>query len=302
MKKILIIGASSKIGEAITKVLLRETEYELVLISSKSEKIVVQKKVETYPFTILNPKEIKSIAYKIKPDYIINCAGVSDVDYSEKNRNIVWDVNVTGVENLLSICRVIEARLITFSSDFIFDGLKGPYTEEAAPNPQNFFGKSKHAAENAVRAGLDNYAIIRTSWVYGISSYGNFDFLSNIVNKEISEKIKFLSDNFYCSPTFTEDIARGVMKIVESNKTGIYNIAGADWLDKTEIWKTIQKVFPSDNFKLDFDLSKIKPTKKFGLVNLKTSMNLGFKTATFENGLIAMRTILNDIEFSKRRI
>src|SRR5690606_30105480 len=118
------------------------------------------------------------------------------------------------------------ARLIQVSTDFVFDGANGPYREDARPHPISFYGKSKLAAENAVRgAGLDQWAIARTVLVYGA---GNELSRSNIalwVIDKLSkgEPIHVVTDQWR-TPTYAPDLAAGLERLVRFNKGGIYHL------------------------------------------------------------------------------
>jgi dTDP-4-dehydrorhamnose reductase len=125
-------------------------------------------------------KRVKEICNKERPYYIINCSSVNDILYSEKNRKICSDVNTMSYDNILSICRVIDSNLIMPSCDFIFNGKYGPYSEDKHPDPVNYIGKTKHAAENNCRAGTINLSIVRISMLYGMATYRNILVLSMV--------------------------------------------------------------------------------------------------------------------------
>jgi dTDP-4-dehydrorhamnose reductase len=106
-----------------------------------------------------------------RPDVIINAAAATNVDGCETDRAEAWRDNVDLVETIVEVCRKIDARLVQVSTDYVFDGEAGPYVESDRPNPINYYGKTKLAAENVcLRSGID-VAIVRTMWLYGAGSF-----------------------------------------------------------------------------------------------------------------------------------
>jgi dTDP-4-dehydrorhamnose reductase len=248
---------------------------------------------------ILDIKELKKVCYEEKPDVIIHTAALTNVDQCEKDRKLAWELNVTSVENLLSISRVLDCHFIFFSTDYIFDGMKGPYSEEDRPNPISFYGKTKHASENACIVGHNKSTVIRTNVVYGYSSFGKSDFISWLISRLESGSELNIVDGQYCNPTFTDDIARAVIKIIDKKRYGIYNVAGADWLSRYDIALKVAKVFGFDTCKIKSiqpgELKQAaKRPNKGGLVTLKAETDLGIKFTNMENGLLAYRHQLNE--------
>jgi len=292
--KILILGSSSKLGEALALTISSETDYPLVLLSSIIGFKMDIPSATYHKCNILDFKRVKDICYKEKPNYIINCASVNDILYSEKNRKICSDVNTMCYDNLLSICRVIESNLIMPSCDFIFNGKYGPYSEDKHPDPINYIGKSKHAAENNCRAGILNLSIIRTSLLYGTQSYHNYGFINDIIEKLRKGKKVYLPDKFEFTPTFADDAARAILKIIERNRTGIYHASSKEMLSLSQIATKIADILDFDKnliIKINpekYNLSKFMP-EKAGLVSLKSETDLSIRFSTLEEGLSVMK-------------
>ena len=164
------------------------------------------------------------ICKKIKPNLIINTAAYTDTESAEINKIIVKKANITGVKNLVKIAKLLNIKLIHFSSDYIFDGKKKiPYKEIDNPNPLNYYGKSKLASEVIIRNSyLKKSMIIRTSLLY---SQFNNNLLKNILyNLKINKDLKFVND-IICSPTSAKSLAKFLNHIVITNSfhSGIYN-------------------------------------------------------------------------------
>lgn len=290
MRKILIVGASSKIAEAIVRNFQYEDSIELSLISLNAGNLRYDKSIRRESVNYLHKKLIKDVCYSIAPDVIINCAALTDVDACEGDKNTASLINEKLVENLARISSVIESKLITFSTDYVFNGQFGPYTEEAQPDPINYYGKSKHAGENACATNADNYAIIRTNVIYGLSLHGKKNFIDWLVGKfEAGEPFSVVKGQ-WCNPTLSDDIAVVVGKIIDKNRIGIYHAAGSDWVNRYEIALAVAKTYDYDTELVQaVDSSslkqKAKRPEKAGLVTLKAETDLNMKFSSLASGL-----------------
>jgi len=175
----------------------------------------------------------KTIEYlkKIAPDVVIHIAAYTDVDGCEINPETATEINATGTKNIVSACLQINAKIIYFSTDYIFDGTKGsPYLESDQPNPKTVYGKSKLEGEKRIVELTDNYAILRIAWLYG--AYGK-NFLKTILKigaEQISNKKKGKSigpiqivDDQVGNPTWTIDIVKQTETIINNDLKGIFH-------------------------------------------------------------------------------
>ncbi len=302
--KLLILGASSKTGEAIYKLLRAEGGYEFLVLSSQANQFNRYDNTKYYEISALERQDIRKICLDERPNIIINTAAMNAVDECEKKKKLTWDLNVHAVENLARISTIIEAHFITFSTDYIFDGRNGPYTEEGKPNPLSYYGKSKHAGENAALAGCDTTSIIRTNVVYGYSSFDKGDFIRWIVDKLSKKEQLNIIEGQYCNPTFTDDLARTVFKLINKKRYGVYNAAGADYMNRYEIAQKTASVFGFNNGLIKpMDPQELKQKAKRpengGLVTLKAETDLGIKFSSLDNGLQALKQQLNQSQGKK---
>lgn len=293
--KIFITGATGKVGEAITKFLSKETDWDLVLQTTSGETIkIYSNKTKVAKFNLTDKKLLREILLQEKPDVIINTAAMTNVDLCETEKKEASEINTKVVETLVKVANKLNAKLITFSTDYIFNGEKGPYTEYDIPDPISYYGKTKLAADNFVIGNIVNYAIIRTNVVYGFSSYDKNDFIRWVLESLLAKKELKIINGQYCNPTFSEDIAYGVFKIIEKNLRGIYNIAGKDYLNRYEIACTI-----ADTLNLNKNLitevphetlvQKAKRPLKGGLVTLKAESEFGFTFSTLSAGILSLK-------------
>ncbi len=296
---ILITGATSKTAEAITRILYAETDWTIYLLSSHFTFKQTSHRIKSYTVNYLNLVELKKIIYELKPDVIINCAALTNVDECETNRKLCMDLNATLVENLASISRVIDCHLITISTDFIFNGKKGPYVEDAIPEPLNYYGKCKHIAENSCRVGLTKYTIIRTSVVFGVSSHNKGNFISTLLEKFNAEKEFKIITGQWGTPTITDDIAQCILKVLLYKKYGIYNAAGTTFLNRYELAVKVAKCFGFDSslvipiYPSEINQRAIRP-EKAGLVTLKAKTDLKCEYADIDSALFSYRLQLNE--------
>ena len=278
--KILVTGANGLLGQAVTEVFKRESDIELCL-TSVEEKSYTGFDAEYRQLDICIKDNVKAIVADYKPDVILNCAAFTDVDKCETEREACWKLNVDAVKNLIIAARPHGIKLVHISTDYIFDGKAGPYSEDSTPNPISFYGKSKHAAENAIVASGITHAIARTMVLFGVGKNVKPNFAIWLVNKlAAKEKINIVDDQIGNS-TIVDNLAYGLLKVIENEKTGIWNIAGKDIESRYDFTVKLCDVF-------DFDKSLITKIKtaslnqpaprplNSGLVTLKAETELRF--------------------------
>ena len=272
--------------------LLEETDAELHLLSS-NEIIAEHERVTTTRIDITDRAVLKEAMMTHMPDAIINTAAMTNVDACEKNRKLAHSLNVTLVEYLTRIARQADAHLVHLSTDYVFNGDGGPYAETDLPSPVNYYGKSKLAGENGLlSAGID-FSVIRTNVVYG-PSHGRLDFVRWVIEAlDDKREISVVTDQF-SNPTYVDDLAESIIKIVERRKTGMYHVAGADYVSRYEFAKRI-----AEFFMVDQDLIKPVTTEELaqpakrplngGLITLKAESELQMRFRGVDSGLVSIR-------------
>lgn len=294
--RILVTGANGMLGQRTIDFFSNLGGFELLTTSIENEPIV--RGVEYFQCDITNRDKIKKTIYDFCPDFIINTAAYTNVDASETEREAAWRINVKGVEYLAEVARAIDAHIIHISSDYIFDGKNGPYSENAVPNPLGYYGRTKLASENALRISGSIFTILRTNVLYGMNMAGRPDFVRWVINSlKNKDKIRIVTDQIN-NPTFIDDLVQAISKIVEFGKTGIYNIGGKEFLSRYDFTLMIVDFFNLDN-------SLVKPivTKelkqiarrplKSGLITLKAETELGYKPHSITEALQEIKKKLN---------
>jgi len=174
---------------------------------------------------ILDPASLRAHRDQHRPDIIVNCSAYTNVDSCETEKETAMKINAEGVKNLAQCAEEGSIPLIHFSTDYVFDGShETPYEESAEPNPNTVYGQSKLAGENNVRTYCSNYYIIRIAWLYGMYG-GNFVKTMTRVGLQAARKqtpVKVVDDQ-RGSPTWTVDICKQVLALVNTGAYGIYH-------------------------------------------------------------------------------
>jgi len=155
-----------------------------------------------------------------RPAIVINAAAYTDVDGCEDNRVYAFAVNGNGPGYIAHSCDEVDAILVHFSTDYIFDGTKTEYREDDCPNPINIYGESKLLGEVSIAKNMENYRIIRTSWLYG--SHGK-NFVDTILTLSRQMPVVRIVNDQVGKPTYTVDLANKVPEIISCDP-GMYHI------------------------------------------------------------------------------
>lgn len=242
-KKILITGAFGQLGEAVVWEL--QPHFELMATGDHlPEKYLHLCEVDSIDVT--DRKQCNQIINSFQPNVILHLASFTNVDGSETNKELAWNVNVKGTENLIISAKGRNLKFIYISSDYIFDGENGPYHEDSPPSPINYYGRSKLGGENVVRGGTVPWIIFRTNVLYGVASHTKASFVNWVVESLKARKsIRVVSDQ-WGNPTWTGGLAEAIKMAVILDIKGIFNYGGAEFLTRYEFAQKIAKVYDLD--------------------------------------------------------
>ncbi|MCE7855842.1 MAG: SDR family oxidoreductase, partial [Ignavibacteria bacterium CHB3] len=242
--RILITGSNGMLGQRAVQFYLKNENVEL-LATSVEEKSLIEN-VDYISCDIKDRNSIKKIILDYCPDFIIHTAAFTNVDLSEKLREDAWKINVKGVEYISEAARAIDTHIIHISTDYIFDGKDGPYSENAIPNPLGYYGRTKLASENALRISNTYFTILRTNVLYGIALNSRPDFVRWVVSSlDENRNIRIVNDQIN-NPTFIDDLVQAINKIIEFKKTGIFNVGGIEFLSRYDFTLRIADYFNLD--------------------------------------------------------
>ncbi|MBI4667111.1 MAG: SDR family oxidoreductase [Nitrospinae bacterium] len=228
--RVAVIGAGGNIGWSVARG-----------IAGRCEVIPVFH--DYIPAGVANPQRlditdayaVEKLVTRIDPDWVVNMAACADADLCEKEPQTAHLLNVTAAMNVAAACHKAGARLIHYSTDLVFDGRKGNYTEEDSPNPLNVYAKTKLDGERAaMEANPGKTAILRTAIVFGKGSGKRPGFFETAVGKlAAGAEMKVFSDQ-YRSFLYVEDSASAVSAIMDHGLSGVFHAAGDERLSRHE--------------------------------------------------------------------
>ena len=282
MITLLITGAYGQLGDACVKFLKNNYNITLSGVSPSDGGVHLD---------IRSKSSIKKVLSDIDPDVILNLAALTDVDGCELDPQQAKDINFSGVKNL---CRDFSGHFIQISTDYVFDGKSGPYSEEDEPNPKSVYGKTKLFADNWL---LDNYSkstIIRTNILYSYTKRTKASFLKWVVDSlNDNQNIKVVNDQWN-NPTWTESLSSVISKIIDNQAFDLYHYGDRDILNRFDFSILISKVFNLDSSLImpisSDELNQIAPRpRKSGLITKKIESELGIIPKSVETCLNEIR-------------
>lgn len=298
--RILITGANGLLGQALVSRMSRFPEYDILATARDDEPRFLDSSCGYTYLDITEHDNVKATFQDFAPNVVINCAAMTQVDRCEEERSACWAVNAQAVKHLAKCCSDHGARLIQLSTDFVFNGQNGPYREDDRPDPVNYYGRTKLAAENAARSmGFSKWAIVRTVLVYGTGhrlSRSNFA-LWVIEKLQNEEPIHVVTDQIR-TPTYANDLAVGIERLVHHEKTGIFHLSGRELLSVYEFAETIADVYGLDDSLIhpvesDFFEDAAPRPPETGFIILKAETELGYSPRSLRKALRHLGTRLD---------
>ena len=280
-QKTLIIGGSGLVG----RVLIRRIKDITKVYATYNINEINLDGAKFYQMDVRDENQVNELVKEIQPEIVINAAAKRNTQYCEKNPDDAYKVNVDGTKNIVKACKNINAKMVFFSSDQVFDGTKGRYREEDELNPLNTYGKQKVMAEKIIRDNLDNWLIIRASHIYAWSP-GSDNFVTWVIeNLKSGREIQISYDQFV-TPIHVENFVDILIKLLENDKKGIYHVGEGECLSKYEFVKRVKETFRSDE-------AIIKPI---------SSEALNQNTVRPKDNCLDLSKIKNELDFSKYSI
>lgn len=241
--RILITGGSSLPGYRAILALIKRgfnviatyLTHEIPIDNSFLEKVNVD--VRDY-------NALSSLFKRYRPDVVIHMAAYGDVDGCERNPSLAWEVNVKGTVNIVKLAGNYSDFILYLSTDYVFDGDRGNYSEFDAPYPVNYYGLTKLCGEVSVLSSNIDSAIVRASSIYGFGP-GRKNFAKFLIERLSSnEVVRALTDQF-TSPTQASLLADAISEIVENRFTGIFHIVG-ERLSRYDFALKVAEIFGFD--------------------------------------------------------
>jgi len=280
--RIVVTGVNGQLGYDVVRELNKRKDSEIFGIDINE-------------LDLTNQNAVKAYMSNIKPDVIIHCAAYTAVDNAENNSDLCYDVNVNGTKYLVGSAKDLNAKFLYISTDYVFSGDKeGEYLTDDSPSPNSVYGKTKYLGE-VETLKYEKHFIIRISWVFG-SNGNNFIKTMLRLGKE-KEVLNIVSDQIG-SPTYTYDLSKLIVDMVETDKYGIYqatNEGVCSWFEFA------QKIFEYSN--IDVKLNQIS-TDRYPTIAKRPKNSTMSKKNLVDNGFEllppwqdALKRYLKEIEF-----
>lgn len=270
--KYLILGAGGQLGKEFVNYLQKNDMDFLAPAENESD--------------ITNPEMMQQLVQQYQPDFVINCAAYNAVDKAEEDNNTAFLVNATAPGTLAEIATKKGAKLIHFSSDYVFDGSKNDlYQEHDDCKPLNVYGKSKREGEHQVLAKGD-HLIFRLSWVIGP---GEQNFIFKLNQWAQKNPVLRITGDEVSVPTFTFDIVRLTIASLEENLSGIYHLTNSDYASRYELARQYLKFAGKKNVVIPVSISHFPtPAKRplfSAMSNHKLQQRLKVEIPTWQQSL-----------------
>lgn len=300
-KRLLITGSNGLLGQKLVELLRKQANVDLIATARGVNRLPVTDGYTYASLDITDQEEVNAVFDQFKPEIVIHTAAMTNVDTCETDQEGCDLLNVDAVAFIIQACEKHNSYLCHLSTDFIFDGVAGPYTEEGIANPISYYGESKLKAEQLLLASSIRWSIARTVLVYGIVPDMSRSNIVLWVKKSLEEgkTIQVVTDQFR-TPTLAEDLAIGCWLLAKDEVEGIFNISGSDFLTPYEM-----AVMTADYYGLDKSLLQKADSSTFqqtakrpartGFVLDKAKKVLGYAPRTFQEGIALMAQQVADL-------
>lgn len=235
MDKLLVTGASGLLGSKIVG--LAREDYEVIPLHNTNSLHPNSLKLD-----ITNQNQVFNLFNKLKPDAAIHTASETNVDKCETEKKLAWEVNVDGTRNIAEACQKSGTKLLYISTDYVFNGKKGNYNEEDEPNPINYYGVTKLEGENQVIQHCKNYAILRTSVLYGWHPWKQ-NFATWVISELRQNKEITVVEDHYNTPTLADNLAEMAIEAIPKDLQGVYHACGSERIGRYEFARQIARAF-----------------------------------------------------------
>ncbi|MCE0561127.1 dTDP-4-dehydrorhamnose reductase [Limosilactobacillus fermentum] len=282
MTEILITGATGQLGSELRNLL--------------DERNVAYDAFDSHGLDITDEETVMKKVEELQPKVIYHCAAYTAVDNAEDQYKAAnWQVNETGTQNIAQAAKKVGALLVYVSTDYVFDGTNpGEYKEDDPTNPKNEYGKAKLAGEEIVKQTLDNYYIVRTSWVFG--KYGrNFVYTMLRLAKD-HDRLTVVNDQFG-RPTWTRTLAEFVTYLVDNKSPyETYQLSNDDSCSWYEFAK---EILADKDVEVAPVTSKEYPQKAYrprhSIMSLEKAKATGYEIPTWQE---ALKEFMSDMDES----
>lgn len=184
---------------------------------------------------VTDARQVETLMERIRPDWVVHAAALTDVDRCEVERELARRVNVAGTENVVRACERRGIGLVSLSTDYVFDGVAGPYAETDPTNPLSYYGLTKREGEKYVLAMKCPAGVVRTIVLFGYAPSVRENFVTWLVRSLRQGKpVRVVTDQ-WGTPTLADDLADFLIDFCRKNLSGLFHFAGADLLSRYDM-------------------------------------------------------------------
>jgi dTDP-4-dehydrorhamnose reductase len=239
--RIFVTGASGLLGSSVVKKAAAENE----VAATYFNRPITFNEVECLQLDLTDQEQYGRIA-AFDPDVFVHCAAMTDVDQCERQPEKAHRYNVEMTKQLVDLAETLDARFVHLSTDAVFDGKQGRYSETDEPNPVNVYGQTKLAAERAVQQAQADSVVVRTN-IYGWNATKGQSLAEWMLEKlRTGSKLPAFNDAYF-SPIYTGDLALCLLELAFADVGGVIHLAGRERCSKLEFANTLSDVFGLDD-------------------------------------------------------
>jgi dTDP-4-dehydrorhamnose reductase len=241
--RVLVTGSSGLLGSKLLAAMA--TRPNLVSLAA-SRQAPAEPASQYFPLDITDPAAVERVLIAARPDVVIHTAAMTDVDGCEREAARAWAVNVDGTAHVVAACNRVGARLVHLSTEYVFDGTAGPYTETDPPNPLSVYGRSKLASEEAVAVCRQPWAVARTTVLFGYAPSTRRHFVLWLLDRlAAGEPVRIVADQIG-SPTLADNLAEMVLTLATAGAQGVYHTVGTTRLGRHAFAQRVASHFGFD--------------------------------------------------------
>ena len=291
--KVFVTGANVLLGQHLIRQLVDEGKFVIHATGKGPSRLSYGERngVTYHQLDITDHKRTQALVEKVSPHILIHAAALTQPNDCKVDKTACWKINVAATRTLLRAAKKTRSYFIYVSTDFVFDGKDGPYDEGAMTNPINDYGESKLLAEEMVKMSGLHWAIVRTVLLYGGKIPGGRPNFIQWVKDKLSagETIKVVDDQFR-TPTYVEDLAKGIILVLMKHAKGVYHISGKEMCTPYQLAVTVANLLQLDGRLIEkvTAASFSEPAKrpaKTGFIITKAVKELGYVPVKLEDGL-----------------
>lgn len=288
--KLLVTGGSGLLGSNLVKMMEGRFAVHTIVYRHPMK----FKTCQVHQLDITKGNDLLRLVKNVDPECIIHTAALTNVDYCEIHRDEAWKINVEGTRNVVNAAEKTNSKIIYISTDSVFDGEKGVYTEEDPPNPLNFYALTKLEGEKIVYGSNVSCVIIRTN-IYGWNAQKKLSIAEWILNSLWEKRKLTLFFDVFFTPILVNNLSDAIIEIVERDLSGLFHVAGSERCSKLQFGLVLAEVFGLENDPIEpirlsdknliakrpkdpsLSVEKIKNEVKTKLLNIKKGLE------TFKN-------------------